>query len=148
MNELKELTIVRVFDADVATVWHAWTDGAEWTHWMHPRGVSLPQDTVSVDLRVGGRYAFTMVNDTTGDRYPTGGTYLDVVEGERLRYTWGDPDDPVDAAPVITLDFRAVGEQTEVSFRLEGITDELLAARVDSGWRSTFDVLDEYLRGR
>ncbi|WP_223822009.1 MULTISPECIES: SRPBCC domain-containing protein [Paenibacillus] len=44
----------------------------------------------------------------TGERrdwreYHTGGVFLDVVPFERLVFTWGYPDDPIENSPVVTL---------------------------------------------
>ena len=63
-----EFTITRTFNAPRELVWKAWTDKFELAHWFHPMGVTV--ESVSVDLRVGGRYRYTMVNESTGEEYP------------------------------------------------------------------------------
>lgn len=87
-----ESTIVRTFDAPRATVWRAWTDPAIAAQWWHPHEVTVPPESVEIDLRVGGGYAYLMI-DPTGGRWPTMGEYLEIREPERLRFTWGSPDD-------------------------------------------------------
>ena len=59
-------TLVREFPATPAEMWRYWTDPAEATHWMHPRGVTTPQETIRFDVRPGGRYEYVMVNAETG----------------------------------------------------------------------------------
>ncbi|MGO1912232.1 MAG: SRPBCC family protein, partial [Corynebacterium sp.] len=55
-----EFTINRTFDAPRELVWRAWTEEKELAQWFRPMGVTT--ESVSVDLRVGGRYRYTMVN--------------------------------------------------------------------------------------
>ena len=102
----KQFTITRVFDAPRDLVWQAWTTEADAAEWWHPRGIEIKTGSVSVDARVGGRYAYTMVNPADGQEYPTAGVYREVTAPERLVYTWGSPGDPDDEAPVITVELR------------------------------------------
>ena len=62
----KQFTITRVFDAPRDLVWQAWTTEADAADWWHPRGIEIKPGSVSVDARVGGRYAYTMVNPADG----------------------------------------------------------------------------------
>ena len=66
----KQFTITRVFDAPRDLVWQAWTTEADAAEWWHPRGIEIKPGSVSVDARVGGRYAYTMVNPADGQEYP------------------------------------------------------------------------------
>ena len=93
-QESAEFTITRVVETDRATLWRLWTDPSELGHWFHPSGMHTPTESISVDLREGGRYRYDMVHDDTGDRVATGGVYLEVVEPERLVFTWANPADP------------------------------------------------------
>lgn len=117
-DDAPQFTITRTFDAPRELLWRAWTEEAELAQWLHPFGVST--DSVSFDVRAGGRYRYTMTNDETGERFPTGGEFIEVEPFDRLVFTWGEPDAPVDEAPVITLTLTARGEQTELSFHLVG----------------------------
>jgi uncharacterized protein YndB with AHSA1/START domain len=143
-----EFTITRVFDAPVEVLWRAWTDPDELVHWLHPRGVATPRDTIDFDTREGGTYRYVMVNEADGSEYPTGGTYLEVVEGERLKFTWGNPDESMDGAPIITVTLAPQGDRTEMTFHLDGLNVDLLGAGIYEGWLGAFDVMDDYLGGR
>ena len=103
-----QFTITRLFDAPRDVVWRAWTDPVQASVWWHPRGISTPADTVHLDPRIGGHYSYTMVNDATGEEYPTAGTYIEISEPERLVFTWGNPGD--EDAPVVSITLRDVGE--------------------------------------
>ena len=138
-----QFTITRLFDAPRDVVWRAWTDPVQASVWWHPRGISTPADTVHLDPRIGGHYSYTMVNDATGEEYPTAGTYIEISEPERLVFTWGNPGD--EDAPVISITLREVGEQTEMTFHVEGIAGAPGDGSVFDGWSSAFDILTDEL---
>jgi uncharacterized protein YndB with AHSA1/START domain len=90
-----EFTITRTLNARRELVWRAWTEKKELAAWLP----STPLESISFDVREGGRYRYTMVNVETGEEYPTGGVFLDVVPFERLVFTWGYPDAPIEDSP-------------------------------------------------
>lgn len=146
-DEIPEFSITRTFHAPRELVWRAWTDESELAHWLHPFGVST--DSIDYDVRVGGAYRYTMTNDETGERFPTGGTFVEVSPYDRLAFTWGEPGAPVEGAPLITLTFTDVtddsepgadaGPRTELVFHLRGH-----AGRPGDGW--IYDGWDEALQ--
>ena len=140
----KQFTITRVFDAPRAAIWHAWTDPDEAAAWWHPAGIVTPRESVELDVRPGGRYRYTMVAPD-GSEYPTAGVYREVIEPERLVFTWASPGDPDESAPVITVTLADLGERTEMTFHLDGIAGGPGDDNVYDGWASAFDVLDDRL---
>jgi uncharacterized protein YndB with AHSA1/START domain len=149
MNERTDdaqFTITRVFDAPRELVWRAWTESADAAEWWHPRGIEIKAGSVAVDVRPGGRYAYTMVNPADGAEYPTVGVYREVDPPRRLVFTWASPGDPDDAAPVITVDLRELeGDRTEMLFQMRGIAGAPGDGDVYDGWDSAFDLLDARL---
>lgn len=148
-DKTPEFTITRTFDAPRETVWRAWTDERDLAAWFGPFGVTT--DSVSVDLRVGGHYSYTMVNDTTGEEFPTGGVYLEITPVERLVFTWGEPDAPVDSSPVVTLTFSTSGDRgqhTEMVFHLRGIGGRPGDNYVYDGWDEALTNLGRHLESR
>ena len=139
-------TLVRNFDATPAEIWRAWTDPDEAAMWWHPRGVTTPRDSVVIDARVGGRYAYTMINDANGDEYPTLGVYLEVIENERLVFTWGNPGEVDDVALLITVTIEDLGELTRMTFDLRGIEGVSGDDNIYDGWEQALDILAEQLR--
>ncbi|SDH66953.1 SRPBCC family protein [Agrococcus jejuensis] len=144
----RQFTITRTFDAPRALVWRAWTDPTIAAHWWHPHDVTTDPASVHVDLRVGGRYGYVMTGPD-GTEYPTGGTYLEVREPERLRCSWGFPDDPVDAAPILTIDLVETADgRTEMTFHVAGVDARVGADdSVHDGWSQAFEHLDVALAG-
>lgn len=144
-DDAPQFTITRIFDAPRELVWRAWTDEADLAAWLHPFGVST--DTVAFDVRVGGRYQYTMTNDETGERFPTGGEFLEVEPIDRLVFTWGEPEAPVEGAPVITLTLTPQGERTELIFHLRGYDGSPGDDFVYDGWDEALTNFGRHLAG-
>lgn len=136
---MTSFTITRTFDAPRELLWRAWTDPALSARWWHPDGVEIAPGSVTVDLREGGTYTYTMVAD--GQEWPTGGTYLEIREPELLRFTWRAPDETDEEAPVATVHLTGIDAgRTEMTFTLERLADRPeMVEDVQDGWRSCFD---------
>lgn len=150
----RRFTITRILDAPPQTVFDCWTDPDQMT-WWGPDGTTTPRDTISVDLRPGGFWRLTMINDQTGERYPTEGIFTDVEAPHLLRFTWGDQGHRPAESPLVTVRFEPYADgRTELTFTLEmgdNIPDEkvreLLSIGIQPGWEQTIDRLRELLRG-
>lgn len=141
----RQLQITRVFDAPRDRVWRAWTQPAVMARWLHPHGLRTPEESVFVDLRVGGCFRFSMV-DEAGTSHSSGGEYLEVREPGLLRCTWGAPDEPV--AEIEVRLTKIAGGRTEMVFRLRGHVED--TGQVDSvwtGWREAIAELDREMGG-
>jgi uncharacterized protein YndB with AHSA1/START domain len=130
----REFTITRVYDAPRELVWRAWTDPEHMAAWFGPRGITTPRSTITVDLRPGGAFEFTMVSDDDGTEYPSGGTFVEVQAPERL--VWRDRD--IDL--LVTVTFADLGDRTEMTCHVVGETG---GAEAYDGWSTMFDKLGE-----
>lgn len=142
----REFTLVRDFDAPRELVYRTWTEPDHMGKWLMPNGVTTPQDTISQELRVGGRWRWTMVNDEDGTHYPTVAEFREIVEPERLVFTWGDEA----AQPaVVTVTLAEHDGGTRLTLHLaapaEMVTDE---SGVESGWNECLDNLAAFLARR
>jgi len=137
-----EFTITRTLNAHRELVWRAWTEGKELANWLP----STPLESITFDVREGGRYRYTMVNKETGEEYPTGGVFLDVVPFKRLVFTWGHPEDPIENSPVLTLTLTAQGNRTEMNFHLHGVVGHPGDQYFYDGWSEALDNLTVHLR--
>jgi uncharacterized protein YndB with AHSA1/START domain len=132
----REFTITRVFDAPRDLVWKAWTDPEHVARWFGPRGITTPASTIRMDVRPGGTFELTMVGDDDGTEYPSGGTFVEVEEPERLM--WRDRD--IDLT--VTVTFADLGDRTEMTCHVAGKTG---GAEAYDGWSTMFDKLAESL---
>lgn len=79
-----DLVLQRDIDVPPALVWRAWTDPQLLIRWFTPAPWSTVECTI--DLRPGGRF-HTVMCSPEGQHYPNDGTYLEIVENERLVWT-------------------------------------------------------------
>jgi uncharacterized protein YndB with AHSA1/START domain len=139
------LEMSRVFDASRDDVFRAWTDPAELASWWGPGEFTCPE--ANVDLRPGGNYRLVM-RPPEGDAMVLIGTYREVQPPERLVYTWkwesGWPD-PTEL--VVKVEFRDLGEKTEVVLKQEGMTSEDGVGMQRWGWDGGLDKLERHLAG-
>ncbi|MFD4366837.1 SRPBCC domain-containing protein [Rhodococcus sp. NPDC058521] len=137
----KQFTIVRNLDATPQQVWDAWTRPALMAEWMHPKGVRTARESVSSDVRVDGRYAYTMVHETTGTEYPVGGRYLELDPPKLLVCTWGAPEDPEDTAARVTVRLDPSDTGTRMTFTCAGIDAHPGDDNVYDGWSEALENL-------
>jgi uncharacterized protein YndB with AHSA1/START domain len=94
-----------------------------------------------MDAKVGGTYKMSFTNFTSGKSHAFGGTYLELVPHERLRYTdkFDDPHLPGEMQTTITLQQVSVG--TEVSIVQEGVPGVIPAEACYLGWQESLTLL-------
>jgi uncharacterized protein YndB with AHSA1/START domain len=57
-----QVNVTRTYDAPREQVFAALVDPEQIQQWWGPEHFEVPRDSITVDLRVGGRYDLTMVN--------------------------------------------------------------------------------------
>lgn len=140
-----ELEFIRTYAAPRQLVWDAWTDPDQMAQWWGPRGVTTPRDSIELDLRPGGRIAFDMVDDATGNRYPNSGTILEVEPPARI--VWADdglPDGSGKGTATVTFVEETPGTTTLHIHLVADFSDTVRVA-AEQGWGTQLDKLAEYL---
>ena len=136
-----QFTLTRRVEAPRDIVWQLWTDPDELTYWFHPRDARAPREHISVDLRVGGRYLYTVIDNHNGDETVFGGAYIEIREPERLAFTWGRPDEPLEEATVVTVTLAEHGERTEITVHVQGLAGRPGEGRAYDGWDQALDAI-------
>jgi uncharacterized protein YndB with AHSA1/START domain len=129
----------RVLAAPPARVYNAFIDSAAKAKWLPPYGFT---GTVHEnDARVGGKYRMSFTNFSTGNGHTFGGTYIEMVPGERLRYDdkFDDPNLPGVMSVTVTLKKVSVG--TELHVEQTGIPDAIPAEACYLGWQESLEQL-------
>src|SRR3981081_683156 len=111
----------RVLATKPDKVYRAFIEADALAKWLPPNGFAC---TVHhLDAKVGGTHRMSFRNFTTGMSHSFGGKYLELVPGERLRYTdkFDDPNLPGEIQVTVTL--RKVSVGTEVNIVQAGIPD-------------------------
>jgi uncharacterized protein YndB with AHSA1/START domain len=96
MENIKELTLERVFDAPLEVVWKAWTKPELLKQWWGPDNVTIPE--CDVDLQVGGTFYIVMLAGEAmgpykGTLWPMRAEFTVVDAPAQLSYTaeaWTD----------------------------------------------------------
>lgn len=151
------LHISRVFDAPRELVFKAWTQPAHMAHWFCPQG--FKSLFVDVDLRVGGKYRFAMLSESSGKTHIAGGQYREIKSPERLVYThiWeqtcADECEEKESElhgfeTVVIVEFIAQGDKTLVNFTHEGLPTHEDVLSHTKGWSSFLEHLGSYVDGR
>jgi len=85
-----DLVLTRIFDAPRELVFKAWTDPQHLAQWWGPHQFTNP--VCEIDARPGGAIRIHM-RGPDGNEHPMTGTFREVVEPERLVYTFAVPDE-------------------------------------------------------
>ncbi len=124
------LEIRRTIAAPRERVFQAWTRPEEVKKWAAPGPMTVP--VAEVDLRVGGQYRIEMVAPD-GARHIATGEYREVTPPARLVYTW-NWENGMARNSIVTVEFAARGQSTEVILRHERLPDEDSRQRHLEGW--------------
>ena len=125
----------RVLATKPDKVYRAFIEADAMAKWLPPNGFTC---TVHhLDAKVGGSFRMSFRNFTTGKSHSFGGQYLELVPGERLRYTdtFDDPNLPGDIQVTVTLKPVSVG--TDVNIVQEGLPDVIPVEACYLGWQDS-----------
>ncbi|HEY9754375.1 MAG TPA: SRPBCC domain-containing protein [Oculatellaceae cyanobacterium] len=111
-TETSALEVTRTIKADVKRVYKAWTDPELMRQWMgcaESQRVSLTQN-----FTVGGNYCITvkLADERVVQMF---GTFLEIVENEKLVYSWTNNSEEYPASDtIVTIVFTPKGSSTEI----------------------------------
>jgi len=141
------LQMRRTFDAPRTLVWRAWSRPEIMVMWIGP--VEWPAFRVTNDFRVGGAWRIGLKSPETGEELWQGGVYRQIVEPERLVFTFKWDEGHEDGPPIDTLITVELTETddgcTVMDFTHAGLTSERSLAGHSYGWASTADRLEAWL---
>lgn len=131
----------RVIAASPAKIYRAFTEPDAIASWLPPFGFTCTVH--QLDARVGGHHRMSFRNFTTGDSHSFGGTYLELVPGERLVYTdsFDDPGLPGEMMVIVSLAAVSVG--TEINIEQRGVPDAIPAESCYLGWQESLRKLSK-----
>jgi uncharacterized protein YndB with AHSA1/START domain len=139
----QKVVITRIFDAPRDLVFQAWTDPDQVAQWFGPDGFDTPRETVTIDLRVGGRYELAMVQKESGAVFPVRYEIIE-LDPPRLLVLKSEPMPEMGMhEPTVTrVEFHDHGEKTRVSLSDGPYTQ---SAHAEAGWNGAFVKLDALL---
>jgi uncharacterized protein YndB with AHSA1/START domain len=125
----------RVLATKPDKVYRAFVEADAMAKWLPPNGFAC---TVHhLDATVGGSFRMSFRNFTTGKSHSFGGHYLELVPGERLRYTdkFDDPNLPGEIK--VTVALKPVSCGTELNIVQEGLPDAIPVEACYLGWQDS-----------
>jgi uncharacterized protein YndB with AHSA1/START domain len=143
LEQTDTLRVSRHFKASRERVFAAFSTLEAMAAWFGPPGVSVLGD--SVDFRVGGLYRLRV--KTPDEVMVVGGTYREITPPAKLVFTWKweDDEDWAHVDSVITVEFHADGDETELQLTQIGFPSPESRDRHAHGWGVCFDKMDAYL---
>jgi len=128
-----------VLRAKPEKVYRAFLDADAMAKWLPPNGFT--GRVHHLDAKVGGTYTMSFTNFSTGRSHSFGGTYLELVPHERIRYTdqFDDANLPGEMHTTITLQQVSCG--TELHIVQEGLPDVIPPEACCLGWQESLTLL-------
>ena len=129
----------RVLRAAPEKVYRAFLDADAKAKWLPPNGFTCRVH--HMDAKVGGTYKMSFTNFTTGHSHSFGGTYVELIPHERIRYTdrFDDPNLPGEIQTTVTMKKVSVG--TELSILQEGLPAAIPPEACYLGWQESLTQL-------
>jgi uncharacterized protein YndB with AHSA1/START domain len=131
------LMLRRHIKAPPAKVYAAWTRSEQLEKWFGPAGTTAA--SADLDVRVGGRF-FIRFSTPDGEDHGVGGTYREIVPGERLVFDWAWQSTP-ERVSLVSLRFARDGEGTMLTLVHEQFFDEKARDGHERGWTGCLDRL-------
>ena len=129
----------RVIATRPEKVYRAFVESDAVASWLPPYGFVCTVH--EQDAREGGRFRMSFRNFTTGQSHSFGGTYVELVPGERIVHTdsFDDPNLPGEMRVTVTL--KAVSVGTEINIVQEGVPDMIPPEGCYLGWQESLHKL-------
>jgi len=125
----------RVLTTKPEKVYRAFLEADAMAKWLPPNGFTC---TVHhFEPKAGGTFRMSFRNFTTGHSHAFGGTYVELVPNQKLRYTdkFEDPNLPGEIQ--VTVELKQVSVGTEVSIVQAGIPDVIPLEACYLGWQES-----------
>ena len=129
----------RVLRTTPERLYRAFIDPDAKAKWLPPNGFT--GKVHHLDPRVGGTYKMSFTNFTSGKSHSFGGTYLELVPHERLRWTDRFDDPNLPGEMTVTVGLKKVSVGTEITIVQEGIPDVIPPDACTLGWQESLTLL-------
>jgi uncharacterized protein YndB with AHSA1/START domain len=129
----------RVLRSTPEKIYRAFLDADAMSKWLPPHGFT--GKVHHLDAKVGGTFRMTFTNFGSGNGHSFGGTYLELVPHERLRYTDKFDDPNLPGEMTVTVVLKAVSCGTDVAIMQEGVPEMIPAEACYLGWQESLGQL-------
>jgi uncharacterized protein YndB with AHSA1/START domain len=137
------LNFHRVLKAPPSRVYKAFLDPAAMCKWIAPAGYTC---TVNhMDAKVGGTFRMIFTEFDSGGSNAFGGTYLELVPNEKLRYTDKFDDPNLAGEIIVTVVLKKVSCGTDVTITQAGVPDIIPEEMCHLGWQDSLKQLAQFV---
>ena len=129
-----QLSITQTFSATASRLFACFTQPELLNQWHAPSELMTIES--EVNLTVGGNYRISMT-DPEGKTHTAVGVFKDIDEPSKLVYSWSweDSEDP---DTMVTVEFKQVGQQTEVTLTHINFPNNEAASHHSQGWSGIY----------
>ena len=125
----------RVLKASPEKIYRAFLTADALAKWLPPYGFTC---TVHhLDAKVGGTHKLSFTNFTTGHSHSFGGTYVELVPHERIRYTDKFDDANLPGEMSVTINLKQVACGTELNIEQAGVPAVIPPEMCYLGWQES-----------
>jgi uncharacterized protein YndB with AHSA1/START domain len=133
------LTLKRRLKAPPSEAFAAWIDPDKVKRWMGPGEIKVLH--AESDPRPGGRYRWVM-KSPDGEEHDVSGVYREVIENEKLVFTWAWKSTP-ERQSLVTVLLKPDGDGTLLTLTHEQFFDEDARDRHQQGWSRALDKMEQ-----
>ncbi|MBK8804713.1 MAG: SRPBCC family protein [Fibrobacteres bacterium] len=125
----------RVFKSSPEKLYKAFLDPAANAKWLPPYGFTATVH--EMDVRVGGKFRMSFTNFGTGSSNSFGGTYLELVPNEKIRYTDQFDDPSMPDVIEVTVELRPVLCGTDLQVIQANLPESIPVEFCYLGWQES-----------
>ena len=129
------ITLHRVLKASPEKVYKAFLDADAIAKWLPPYGFTYKVH--HLDAKVGGTHKLSFTNFGTGQSHSFGGTYVELVPHERIRYTDKFADANLPGELSVTINLKPVACGTELNIEQAGVPAVIPPEMCYLGWQES-----------
>lgn len=129
----------RVLKTTPEKVYRAFLEAGPLCKWLPPKGFFTTVH--EFDPKVGGTFRMSFTNFGSGKSESFGGTWLELVPHERIRYNDRFDDPNLPGQMEVTVELKAVLCGTELNVVQEGIPDAIPLEFCYLGWQESLEQL-------
>ena len=137
--ETHTIRLHRVLRAPPERIYRAFLDPNALCKWLPPNGFT--GHVHHLEAKVGGTFAMSFTNFTTGQSHSFGGEYLELVPHERIRHTDRFDDPNLPGLMEVTITLRQVSCGTELDVVQEGVPAVIPSEGCHLGWQDSLVLL-------
>lgn len=129
----------RVLRSTPERVYRAFLDPDAMVKWLPPNGFT--GKVHQMDAKVGGTHKMSFTNFTNRQSHTFGGTYLELVPNERIRYNDKFDDANLPGEMLVTITLKKVSVGTDLNVVQEGVPDMIPTEACYLGWQESLILL-------